>query len=57
MFVRNFISYTKSDSYEIVNVVTNFYGQSLSVKCYFWLALVVEWLEQRQVRTIFIELP
>ena len=57
MFVGNFISYTKSDSYEIVNVVTNFYGQPLSVKCYFWLALVVEWLEQRQMWTIFIELP
>ena len=57
MIVGNYTSYTKSDFYVIVNVITNFHGQPLSVKCDFWLGLVVEWLEQRKVWTVLIELP
>ena len=59
MIVGNYASYTKSDFYEIVNVITNLLGQQLSVRCDFlaWLGLAVEWLEQREVYTVLIELP
>ena len=57
MIVGNYTSHTKSDFCEIVNVITNFHGQPLSVECDVWLGLVVEWLEQRKVLTVLIKLP
>ena len=42
MIVDNYTSYTKSNFYEAVNVITNFLGQPSSVKCDFWVGLV--WL-------------
>ena len=57
MIVVNYASWTKSDFYEIVNVITNFVDQPLPVKCDLWPSLVVEWLEQRNVWTVLIELP
>ena len=39
MIVGNYASCTKSDLYEIVNVIINFLGQPLSVKCDFWVGL------------------
>ena len=43
MIVGNYNSYTKSDFYETVNVITNFLGQPLSVKCDFWVGLACLW--------------
>ena len=43
MIVGNYTSYTKSDFYETVNVITNFLGQPLSVKCDFWVGLAYLW--------------
>ena len=57
MIVGNYTSYTKSDFYEIVNDINNSQSQPLPVKCDFWLGLVAEWLEQRKVWTVLIELP
>ena len=39
MIVGNYTSYTKSDFYEIVNVITNFVCQLLFVKCDPWNGL------------------
>ena len=55
--VGNYTTYTKSDFYEILNVITNFHGQPLSVKCGFLLGLVAEWLEQQKLCTVLIKLP
>ena len=55
MIIGNYTSHTKSDFYEIVNVVTNFHGQPLYVQCDFRLGFVVEWLEQRKVWTVLIK--
>ena len=41
MIVGNDTSYTKSDLYE--TVITNFFGQPLSVKCDFWVGLACLW--------------
>ena len=57
MIVGNYTSCTKSDFYEIVNAITNFLGQPLSVKYDFWIGLAVEWLEQWNVLTVLIKLP
>ena len=43
MIVGNYISYTISGFYEIVNVITNFLGHPLSVKCDFWVGLAWLW--------------
>ena len=43
MIVGNYASYTKSDFYETVNVITNFLGQPLSIKCDFWVGLTCLW--------------
>ena len=43
MTVGNYASCTKSDFYEIVNVITNFFGELLSVKCDFWVGLAWLW--------------
>ena len=43
MIVGNYASNTKFDFYEIVNVITNFLGQLLSVKCDFWVGLACLW--------------
>ena len=43
MIVGNYISYTKSDFYETVNVIINFLDQPLSVKCDIWVGLVCLW--------------
>ena len=58
MIVGNYTCCTKSDFYEIVNVITNFLGQLLSVKCDFWLAWLgcgMAWT--RKVWTVLMELP
>ena len=39
MIVGNYTSYTKSHFYEIINVITNFVCQPLSVKCDPWNGL------------------
>ena len=39
LIVGNYTLYKKSDFFEIVNVITNFLGQPLSVKCDFWNGL------------------
>ena len=39
MIIGNFTSYTKSEFYEIVNVINKCLGQPLSVKCDFWNGL------------------
>ena len=57
MIVGNYTSCSKSDFYEIVNAITNFLGQPLSVKYDFWIGLAVEWLEQWNVLTVLIKLP
>ena len=41
--VGNYTLYTKSDFCETVDVITNFLGQPLSVKCDFWNGLNNEW--------------
>ena len=54
MIVGNYNSYTKSDFYEIVNVITNFLGQPLSVKCDFWVGLAWLWNGLNKVWTVLI---
>ena len=39
MIIGNYTSYTKSEFYEIVNVINKCIGQPLSVKCDFWNGL------------------
>ena len=43
MIIGSYTSCTKSDFYETVNVITNFLGKPLSVKCDFRVGLVYLW--------------
>ena len=36
MIIGNYTLYTKSEFYEVVNVITKYLGQPLCVKCDFW---------------------
>ena len=58
MIVGNYASCTKSDFYETVDVITNFLGQPLFVKCDFWVGLASLWNDMdNEAWTVLIKLP